>query len=226
MHIGSGDYQRSALANGALHSPQKTANDAVGLPQPRRAAIRDLHPTQFTVGLREVERKRQQFRAARGRARVELLERLTIPVIVGPLGRLYVVDRHHWLRALASEGVGNVELTVMADLQRLSQRAFWVELNRRDWCHPHDADGLRRDPAEIPSTIFRLRDDPFRSLASALRRATGAAKPASLFGECKLANALRSQIPPGLIDTDFNAALDLAVSSSGQREAQAIHELA
>jgi|JI10StandDraft_1071094.scaffolds.fasta_scaffold28778_7 hypothetical protein len=223
MHIGKCGDQRVGIANGVLPLRWRSANDADGAPRSCHAAIRDLHPTQFTVGFREIERKRLQFRAARGQARAQLLARLTIPVIVGPLGRHYVVDRHHWLRALAAEGVHSVEITVIADLHRLGHRAFWAELDRRGWCHPHDADGARRDPAEIPATIFWLRDDPFRSLASALRRVTGAVKPASLFSEFRLANALRSQLPAGLIDTDFNAALDLAVELSGAPSAPKIN---
>ena len=225
MHIGNSGNQSAGVVNGALSSPWRNADDAGSAPRSRHAAIRDLHPTQFTVGFCEIERKRLQFRAARGQARARLLERLTIPVIVGPLGRLYVVDRHHWLRALAAEGVDSVEITVIADLHRLGHRAFWAELDRRGWCHPHDADGARRDPVEIPPTVFWLRDDPFRSLASALRRATGAAKPASLFSECKLANALRSKLPPGLVETDFNAALDLAVALSGRPDVPKFNSL-
>ncbi len=153
----------------------------------------------------------------------ELLEEGRL--IVGPRGDLYVVDRHHWLRAREAEAIEVVEVTIMADLSRLDYQAFWAELERHSWCHPHDAAGTRRNLADLPPSISALTDDPYRSLASALRRAENLPKPASLFSECKLANALREALSPGLVEADFDAALDAAIKLLPAREVAQINVL-
>jgi len=58
-------------------------------------AIADLHPTQITVGLREVDAKRKQWRAMADQEGGEYLGKHTIPVILGPGSRCYVIDHHH-----------------------------------------------------------------------------------------------------------------------------------
>ena len=58
-------------------------------------AVGDLRPTQITVGMREVEAKRKDWRARDGDKGAEFLGRHMIPVILGPKDRHYVVDHHH-----------------------------------------------------------------------------------------------------------------------------------
>jgi len=70
-------------------------------------AIADLRPTQITVGMREVEVKRNAWRRKEGDKAAEFLGRHTIPVILGPKDHHYVIDHHHLIRALLEEGVSN-----------------------------------------------------------------------------------------------------------------------
>ena len=65
--------------------------------------IASLRPTQITVGLREVERKRLQWRGE-GERGGAYLGRHMIPVVLGPKRRPYVIDHHHLARALHDEG--------------------------------------------------------------------------------------------------------------------------
>jgi hypothetical protein len=69
--------------------------------------IGELHPTQITVGMREVEAKRK-WRNKEGDKAAEFLGRHMIPVILGPKDRHYVIDHHHLARALLEEGVNSV----------------------------------------------------------------------------------------------------------------------
>ena len=46
--------------------------------------IRDLRPTQITVGMREVEAKRQHWREKGGKKGAEYLAKHMIPVVRGP----------------------------------------------------------------------------------------------------------------------------------------------
>ncbi len=132
--------------------------------------IEDLRPTQITVGMREVEEKRQRWRDYKGKKKSEFLGKHMIPVILGPKERPYVIDHHHLSRALLDEGVKDVLITVVADLRALEPDAFWVVLDHRGWVHPYDEDGQRRGFRAIPKSVGDLLDDPFRSLAGELRR--------------------------------------------------------
>ena len=84
---------------------------------------------------------------------------------------------------------------------------FWRTLDRRGWCRPQNADGQRQDYSYIPTTIDGLADDPFRSLARALRRAGGHIKKTAPFSDFLWADFLRGRVPRTLVDDDFEAAL-------------------
>src|SRR5258708_30363352 len=92
--------------------------------------ILSLHPTQMTVGMREVKEKRKRWREHKSKKKqAELLGKHTIPVVLGPDERHYVIDHHHLARALHDEGVEDILLTVIADLPRSDRDAFWGVLD-------------------------------------------------------------------------------------------------
>ena len=62
--------------------------------------LRELRPTQITVGMKEVEEKRRRWRDKHGVKAGEFLASHMIPVVLGPKGRRYVTDHHHLARAL------------------------------------------------------------------------------------------------------------------------------
>ena len=169
--------------------------------------IKDLRPTQITVGFREVGEKRRQWRERAKDKGSEFLGKHMIPVVLGPKERRYVIDHHHLCRALLEEGVEDILVNVVADLSALSKDAFWVYLDCRDWCHPYDADGRRQGVEDMPATIAKMVDDPYRSLAGELRRAGGFAKDVTPFSEFIWADFLRRRIKPRLVADDFPAAL-------------------
>ncbi len=181
--------------------------------------IADLRPTQITVGFREVEEKRQAWRARSGRKESAYLGSHMIPVIAGPKGRYYVTDHHHMARAMHDEGVKDILVNVIADLSALEKDSFWVVMDCRGWCHPYDADGLRKDFSDIPSSIADLVDDPFRSLAGELRRAGGFAKDVTPFSEFLWADFLRRRLRRKAVEKDFNAALADALTLAKGRDA-------
>src|SRR5882757_9765180 len=92
--------------------------------------VKELRPTQITVGMREVELKRQMIRAQSPEKTGVFLGRHMVPVVLGPKKRNYVTDHHHLSRALLEEGVGDVLVTVMADLSALDKDAFMAVLDK------------------------------------------------------------------------------------------------
>ena len=68
--------------------------------------ILSLRPTQMTVGMIEVKQKRKRLREhwrqhKSRKKQGEFLGRHTIPIVLGPNDRHYVIDHHHW-RALST----------------------------------------------------------------------------------------------------------------------------
>lgn len=185
-------------------------------PDPQAIAIRELRPTQMTVGYREVADRRWRRRAAIA-AGQGAFRSLIVPVVLGPGGRSYILDHHHELCALAADGVAEVQVSVVEDLRSLEWVGFWRTLDQRGWCRPRDAEGRRQDYSYIPSTINGLADDPFRGLARAVRRAGGYAKRAAPLSDFLWADFLRSRILRTLVVDDFEMALQeaLVLASNG-----------
>ena len=181
--------------------------------------IDTLRPTQMTVGYREVQMKRREWRDKSGEKGPEFLGRHMIPVLLGPKERPYVIDHHHLARALHDEGVKDVLVTVVADLRSLKREEFWVFADNKGWCHPYDAEGRRRAFADIPTSVAAMADDPFRSLAGELRRAGGFAKETTPFSEFIWADFLRRRIKRKTVETRFARTLDRALAMAKSQDA-------
>ena len=96
---------------------------------PIGVAIADLRPTQMTVGFHEVEEKRRRWHDADEGDRARLLRRHVLPAVIGPKHRPYIVDHHHFARALLMEKAGPVAVYILADLSHFKKRAFWTFLD-------------------------------------------------------------------------------------------------
>ncbi len=183
-------------------------------------AIGDLRPTQMTVGMREVQEKQRRWSQLPPEGRDEFLARHMAPVIIGPKGRYYLTDHHHLARALLEAGCKNLLVNVIADVAHLDNDAFWVFADNRAWCHPYDASGQRLTFKDIPKTIMGLSDDPYRSLAGALRRAGGYAKENTPFSEFIWADFLRRRIKPRLLENDHDRAVQKALDLARSHDAK------
>jgi hypothetical protein len=142
-----------------------------------------------------------------------------IPVVLGPGDHPYVIDHHHLARALHEEGVKSIATTVVANLTRLEKDAFWIFLDNRGWMHPFDDRGRRRPHGEIPHSLCEMVDDPYRSLAGALRRAGGYAKDTTPFSEFLWADFLRPRLKRRLVNDDFARALREALKLARSHDA-------
>jgi hypothetical protein len=189
-------------------------------PQLNPVAIADLRPTQITVGYREVQDKRRVWSERKAREGDEFLGKHMIPVLKGPKGRPYVIDHHHLVRALQEEGVREIAVDVIADLSRLSKDEFWVFCDNKGWCHPYDAEGVRRGVDSIPKDVADLKNDPYRSLAGELRRQGGFAKDTTPFSEFIWADFLRRRIKPAAVDKNFEKAVSRALTLARSQAAQ------
>jgi hypothetical protein len=176
-----------------------------------RIAIAELRPTQLTVGYREVAAKRAAWDAMTKATRKQFLDGHVVPVVLGPSQRRYVVDHHHLARALADDGQDTVLVGQLADFSVLSKPEFWLVMQHRRWVYPFDANGERQPFDALPKTIAQLADDPWRSLAAALRDAGGFAKENEPFAEFLWADFLRRRLDAALLAADFKAAIAAAL---------------
>jgi hypothetical protein len=173
----------------------------------------------MTVGLREVERKRSDWRKHAERDGPDFLGRHMIPVIIGPKSVPYVIDHHHLLRALHDEGVRHVLVSVIADLHYLKKTVFWTFMDNRNWLHPFDAEGVRQSHIKLPKEVGAMKDDPYRSLAGELRRSGGYAKDDAPYSEFLWADFLRRRISLKSIENDFERSVAKALDAAAQEDA-------
>ena len=136
-------------------------------------ALTSLHPTQMTLGLREVARRMAGFLALQPRQRTEYIAERIVPCVRGPRQRLFLIDRHHMCRALLDAGSTTVVCSLVEDFSGLQPNEFWQRMDSCGWAHAFDAHGRRRPAADIPGSLQELQDDPYRALASVLRRENG-----------------------------------------------------
>lgn len=181
--------------------------------------IAALRPTQITVGMREVIAKRKHWRGTASTKGGEFLGKHLIPVVLGPKGRHYIIDHHHLTRALHEEGLKQLAVTVIANLSKLDPDAFWTFMDNRNWMHPFDAEGRRRQYRDLPKSVSEMVDDPFRSLAGVLRRAGGYAKDTTPFSEFLWADFLRRRLKRKAVEADFERAVEKALELAKSKEA-------
>jgi hypothetical protein len=179
-------------------------------PSVKPVPIKDLRPTQITVGLREVAERCKRWRKRDSQGAARYLGEHMIPVILGPKRRPYLIDNHHLARALYDEGVKSILTLVIADLSNLDIDAFWFVMDNRGWLHPYDDRGRRLTHRDLASSVKGLKDDPFRSLAGELRRMGGYAKETIPFTEFLWADFLRRRMKRKLVEHDFEHALEIA----------------
>lgn len=174
-------------------------------------AIADFAPTQMTVGFREVAHKRGRYHDASPRERRAMIRQRPAPIVLGPGGRPFLLDRHHWICALTAEGVAAAPAVVADDFRGHAPAHFWRALEVRGWCRPVDAEGGRQAFDRMPATLDHLQDDPFRSLASALRRRGGLTKAEAPFSEFAWADVLRRRLDRTALADDFEATVEAAL---------------
>ncbi len=180
-------------------------------PQLQPVSLASLRPTQMTVGMKEVDRKRRDWEARVATDGPAFLGNHMIPVIIGPKKQLWMIDHHHLARALLEEGVEHVLVNIVARLDQLDKASFLTFMDNRNWLHTFDAQGARCAYDAMPRKISKLADDPYRSIAGAVRRSGGYSKSETPYAEFLWADFYRRRIDAKTIKHDFDSALAKAL---------------
>ena len=155
-----------------------------------------LKPTQFSVGLLEVEYKVLQLKKASTKKLARILARTKIPVVISPWNELCVTDHHHFLFACWHVGIQKVRVEVIKDYShsRLSYHKFWQKLasERRAYLYDQFGDGPKK-PLYLPMDVRGMADDPYRSLAWMVRKEGAYTNSSETFCEFKWADFFRKR---------------------------------
>jgi hypothetical protein len=177
------------------------------MPKLHEATIKCLCPTQLTVGMIEVEHKRKRLAALDPQDQQEFLECHPMPVVIGPGKKLYITDHHHLARAALEAGVSEAYFVVEADLASHDPEEFWEEMDKNQWVHPLDQNGIRHNFVSIPGHLDKLVDDVYRSLAGFVRDEGGFEKTHTAFAEFIWADFFRRNISIEDLQADFYQAV-------------------
>jgi hypothetical protein len=173
--------------------------------------VHELRPTQFALGMREVSVKREKIRKMNERELDEYLDSHKVPIVLCRNGEAHLIDHHHLVRACWEAGVHHVITEVKEDFSRLSDEAFWKAMLERSWAHLFDQLGKGpHEPHLLPIDIRGLADDPYRSLAWAVREEGVFEKSPEPFSEFRWAEYFRKKIQIPRTENGFEKVLELA----------------
>lgn len=131
----------------------------------KKPALLDLRPTQFVLGMKEIESKVSKMATFNKADLKEYCDEHEIPVVIGPKKELYMIDHHHFVRACWEQGVDCYTVKIIKDLSHKDERDFWNMMIAKGWCYLNDQFGMGpHSPYALPSDIRCLADDPYRSL--------------------------------------------------------------
>lgn len=182
-----------------------------------------LKPTQFAVGMREVNIRAAELRKLGKNRLREFLRERPVPVVVSAEGKYFIVDRHHLARACRELELEEVYIEKRADLSHLGRYEFWEALIHSRWTYLYDErGGGPHDPATLPRDIRGLADDPYRSLAWEVRRQGGYDKSNQPFAEFTWAQFLRERVEIGRDEKAFKRAIEEALRLARTPEAKGL----
>lgn len=172
--------------------------------------VRDLQPTQMCVGLAEIWSRQRDFNQESKKERLDYLRSKPVPLVRNRIGKLWMVDRHHRLRALLEM---DPDVTtygyVIAELDSESRDAALTALQDRGWLYLHDGRGNGPwEPSKLPHSLLELEDDPYRSLVWKLKK-EGLIKPQRLipYHEFRWGAWLRTRPLPPFSSSQLDPAL-------------------
>lgn len=181
-----------------------------------------IHPTQVAVGEREVVTKHSMLSGLSTDELHDYLLAHPVPVVAGPGGFWFAVDRHHLGCAADRLGVGKMYCLIHGEVEWNDEVSFWAALDENGWCYPYDQTGARCGSTAIPRRFSEMADDPYRSLAGAARYRGAYLKTKAPFSEFAWANYFRRVVDAGLLRSNFEEALQIAVYAASKPEARGL----
>ena len=174
--------------------------------------VLDLRPTQFAVGMLEVEEKIEIVQGYHKKQIRDFIDENPVPVVMGPDRGLYIVDHHHFLAVCYHIGIKKVRIRLLSRTFPRGPRGYarfwkWMFKTRHAYPFCQFGEGPRK-ALYLPKDIRGLADDPYRSLAWFVRKAGAFENSERNFAEFKWANFFRAR---RLLDRDGLAGMPRAL---------------
>ena len=187
-----------------------------------RVPIAMLRPTQFCVGFWEVDRRAEKIVHKSPRKLSAYLEEHLAEIVIGPGGLPYLVDGHHIAMVLLKTHLSDsIDAKVRANWRDLDRAEFWDKMKRYGWLYLYDGQGHGPlDPEKLPAKVNQMSDDPYRSLAWAVRKQAGFDKIPASYSEFQWADFFRKRVPLGTGEEGFQQAIETARRLSHSPEAK------
>lgn len=134
--------------------------------------VQRLQPTQLCIGLAEIRSRQRDFLRDSPEERLRYLRTKPVPLVRNQAGELWMVDRHHRLRALLEMDPSVTTYGyVIEDVGSSDRSEVLSHLQNRGWLYLFDGRGHGPHPPELlPSNLLGLQDDPYRSLVWKLKK--------------------------------------------------------
>ena len=158
--------------------------------------VLDLKPTQFAVGILEVQEKITEFQKLKKKQLKRLVADTPIPIVISPKKEMYLVDHHHFLFVCWALGIKRVRVEVITDLSKkeMTFTQFWRFMTKKNFFYRYCQFGEGpRESLYLPQDIRGLADDPYRSLAWFVRHEAGYKNSDKTFAEFQWANFFREK---------------------------------
>ncbi len=188
----------------------------------KKPDLLELRPTQFVLGMKEIESKVSKMKGFSNKEMLAFCSDHPIPVVLGPKNQIFMIDHHHFARACWEQKVKDYSIKIIKDLSSKNERDFWNFMIRENWVYLYDQFGMGpHSPKALPSDVRCLADDPFRSLAWAVRDAGYIKKHDMPFFEFKWAAFFRLNLDIELHSkSNFKSAIALAIKLAKSKEAR------
>ncbi|PYV07618.1 MAG: hypothetical protein DMG07_28060 [Acidobacteria bacterium] len=177
-----------------------------------KVAVLLLRPTQFALGMREIDARAARIRNMGHEEFHGYVQDRKVPVVLAPRDRVYLVDHHHLTRACCEAGREEMPVELQADLSKHSLPDFWRAMHAKHWVHLFDQFGHGpHEPIDLPETVRGLADDPYRSLAWAVKENGGFQKSSVPFAEFEWAQFFRKNLKAHPVFDSFETSLTEAL---------------
>lgn len=206
------------IANSAVARPCSNSSDVRDICE---VTISDMRPTQFAVGQREVAARAGKLAQMSSHKLEKYIEDNPAIVVIGPEGRVYIVDHQHLACALTTIGVEQMNAEVKDNLSALNETDFWQTMELRGWVRLYDEKGVGPLPHEkLPSSLANMGDDVYRGLAWFVRSQGGYDGTDVLYGDFMWADFFRTRVDIGTSDDEFQIAVKKAIPIAHSDEAK------
>lgn len=182
--------------------------------------IEELYPTQPDLGFKEIDYKVQIISKMGEKELDKYLIKKVSPVIIGPKGKIYIIDHHHHAYSLMKSGKGLIYVVVVENWSNLSEKDFWAKMIKNKFVLLKKQ-GKSISVKSLPSKISQMGNEDYRSLAWSVRELNGFNKVDHIpFFEFAWGDFYRQYISPNLIRDHYSLAVKVALEISKSKLAK------